>query len=395
MLHNNIHIIVGSRLKEYGGGIETWLDYFLYHLLQTNTNVLIYYVESTGGNLLDKFKDKSNITQYRSSVEKSKVKSITFVKETLACLKENIKDGDICLLIGSIIAGALVVPLRLKYKKTIKICLWLRELALNANTKGKKKLIYPVLYLEEKINMKLADKIFTNGYDTYEYYKQRNKKIIDKFSVIPNAVDYKKYSNLEEAISPNCFKIVYIARLIKERFFGVCEAMSLFYKKYPEYRDKVICDVWGEGNYIPSELPPNIIMKGFAKREMIPNILQEANLYFNLLEEESKKISGGGLSHSLLEAMACGKLCISTNHPAARQITDETNGIITEPFNYEQIADTIFEIAKAYFANDYEKYKSISKNARLTAEKYSCEAHMQNFYKNMQELGYIFKLHSN
>jgi len=384
----NIHIVTGSRLKEYGGGVETWLDYFLYNLLQANVNVSIYYVESSGSNLLNKYKNNSNIKLYSSLVDNSKNKSISFVKKTLSHLKKNVKDGDICVLIGSIIAGALTVPLRMIYKNNIRICIWIRELALNANTKGKKRILYPLFYLEEKINMKLSDRIFTNGYDTFEYYKSKNKKLTDKIFAIPNAVDCKKYTGLNEIMRPDQFKVIYIARLIKERFYGVCQAMTLFYMKYPEYRGKVICEVWGEGDYVPTELPNNIVIKGPAKREIIPDILREANLYLCLFEEATHKTSGGGLSHSLLEAMASGKLCVCTNHPAVTQIINETNGIIVEPYGYEQIVNVLYDIVTSYFNGNYGHYRLISKNAELTAEKYSCETHMQKFYENMHGLGY-------
>jgi len=390
MSSNNIHIITGSRLNEYGGGVETWLDYFLSNLSRSNANIFVYSVENSKSAIVEKFKNYPNIEFHRTYVDKSRIKSFSYVKQTSKVLKKNVIDGDLCLLIGSIVEGALAIPLRKKYKKNIKICLWIRCLSLKAFTRGKKRILYPLLYIEEKINIHLSDKIITNGYDTFDFYKRKNKKAINKISVIPNAVEYEKFAQLDESTTSDKFKIIYIARLIRERFHGVCKIMSLFYMKYPEYRNTVLCDVWGDGNYIPDELPDNIKMKGVAERDIIPTLLQESNLYIYLLEEKAKRVAGGGLSHTLLEAMASGKLCVCTNHPAVVQIANEKNSLVVEPFDYEKIVDILYEVVKSYFSSNYERYKLISQKARLTAKKYSCEAHMKRFYSITHELGYFY-----
>ena len=78
----------------------------------------------------------------------------------------------------------------------------------------------------------------------------------------------------------------------------------------------------------------NIIRLGFTEHNMVPKYLNAADVYvFPSLAE--------GCSNSIVEAMSCGLPIISSDLPFNHDILDESNAILIDPRNIDQIADAI------------------------------------------------------
>jgi glycosyltransferase involved in cell wall biosynthesis len=108
---------------------------------------------------------------------------------------------------------------------------------------------------------------------------------------------------------------------------------------------------------------------GMVYGEDLVKLLQEADLYVS-------PVRGDGLSTSLLEAMSCGLLPITVDHPSNRGwIREGENGFLF-PFGDLDVFEE--KILKAYENKDF-RQKAGAANARLIRERGSLEKNMKAF----------------
>ena len=184
---SSLHLVIYSELKQYGGGRETWLSYFLPNIFGKFDSIKIYaikkreeneknLVESCGLEITCFYAERISFAKYISSTKKE--------------LKKNIKNGDICLMVGSIVEGSISPWLKRKYSKSVKRVIWIRSIAAHEIANRHGKITYPLISLMEKRFLSTSNVIITNGNDTYNYYKSYlNSKSSSKLIAIPNAVD--------------------------------------------------------------------------------------------------------------------------------------------------------------------------------------------------------------
>ena len=394
-----INIYIYSQLSVYGGGRETWIDYFMGELLKNNNvekiNVFCLETSDRKNSVVDKYSNCSKICFFEKEWNiKDPNRVIQYVDFCGKISDSIIENGDICLFIGSVIEGLVSIRLNKKFKHMIQKIIWIRSIAANEIASRQtnfiaEKLKFYIASVIEKKALTISEKIIANGIDTYNYYKKKYPTESNKMKVISNAVDihqYKyncpfEYKKIEQL---NC---CYIGRLTTDKgFYDLCEIFSRIILKYPSLKRKIICNVWGTGNIARDKIPLNIILKGKALKEDLPNILktQEVALFFG--SDESN--GSGGLSHSLLEAMASGKICLGYKVKYMEQIiVNNKNGILVDYKDFDQAAE---EIIKIYFGvtknkgNKYSFYKNICLNANETSQEYSVEQHVNKFLKYSQ-----------
>ena len=152
-------------------------------------------------------------------------------------------------------------------------------------------------------------------------------------------------------------RIVAVGRLNKQKNFPMLiDAFSEFVKKHPEY----VLEIYGEGpiesqiaNYISDKgLVDKVILKGFCKDVHTHTL--NASMFVMSSDFE-------GMPNALLEAMAIGLACISTDCPCGGPgmlIESYKNGILVPVNDSSKMYD-----AMSFMAENPQKAEEMSKNA--------------------------------
>lgn len=120
------------------------------------------------------------------------------------------------------------------------------------------------------------------------------------------------------------------------------DAFSVIHKQYPEYSLKI----WGEGSERNS-LEEFVKEKGLEKHVFLPGV---SNKVFKEIFRCSMFVLSSdfeGMPNALMEAMALGLPCISTDCPCGGPsflINNEENGLLVDVGNKQQIVDAIIKL---------------------------------------------------
>ena len=340
-----LHIVIYSELMPYGGGRETWLSYFIESVQKEFASVKVYALKVKDcENLLSQF--GANVRGYYTE----KIAVGAFLKNTKHYIAEEAKSGDICLMIGSVVEGALSPWLKKHFGNEVKRIVWIRSIAAREISERHNMFPYPLIKMLEKSNLKSADRIITNGEDTYTYYLNQKIAEKDKLCCIPNAVVVKKFLSDRKWGRDDIFTITFVGRLTYIKGVTVLQQIANdFLNRYPELARKSIINVWGEGN-TKTQVSELLHYCGPAPRDRIPEILAntEVELFFVFVDSKG----AGGLSHSLLEGLASGCICLCSDVPAYRQVIDGSNGILVDSLDVTATVVTLAKLVQDYFAHD-------------------------------------------
>jgi len=223
----------------------------------------------------------------------------------------------------------------------------------------------------EKIAYRNADKIILTSEKDKNFIVKRFKIKPEKITVIPNYIDTDLFKPLSIPKEKN--SIIFVGRLEKEKnLFNLIEAITTL---------PINLVIIGNGSL--KEKLKNFAKEKNAKVEFKENIPNEK------LPEELNKSEifilpsfYEGCPKALLEAMACGLLCIGTNVEGIKEIIQhKENGYLCEP-DAKSIKKAILEVL-----NDKDLQEKISQNARKTIlEKFSLEKILEKEIKIYQSL---------
>lgn len=183
-----------------------------------------------------------------------------------------------------------------------------------------------------------ADGIILQTEDSKAFFP---KKTVEKAVVLPNPLNPEFMKDLYQGEKEK--KIVMVGRIDSNKNQKlVIDAFASLAAKYPEYK----LEIWGDGegyermkSYISSlNLEQQIFMPG-ATREVKKKI-EKASLY--ILSSDTE-----GMPNSLMEAMALGLPCISTDCPCGGPktlIQDGVNGLLTPVRDVEAMAKAIDKV---------------------------------------------------
>lgn len=170
-------------------------------------------------------------------------------------------------------------------------------------------------------------------------------------------------------------KVIAVGRLeLQKNYKGLIRA---FVKAKSSIQDELTLSIFGKG---PSkrELDEFIVANGAQEyvtlKGQVDNVLKEyANAEFLVLFSH-----GEGYPNVLMEALACGVPCISSDCPIggpAEMIENEVNGILVENENEEELADAIVTLH-----SDESLREKLSQNAILIRKSNSLDVIYTAFY---------------
>ena len=183
----------------------------------------------------------------------------------------------------------------------------------------------------------------------------------NKCTVIPNAINSSLFRNHEQVlcrqkcgIPQNVFLVAFVGSFVERK--GPLRLVEAIKK----CNDKDIAAVFiGGGQQNPEA--DFIIFKGKVPHEMIPYYLGSADVFVlpTLLE---------GCCNAIIEAMACGLPVISSNLSFNKDVLDESNSILVDPQNIDEISKAI-----SLIKNNIEFRKNLSQNALETSKNLDIE----------------------
>lgn len=210
-----------------------------------------------------------------------------------------------------------------------------------------------------------------------EFFSKRLQK---RSTIIPNPIFIK------DKIEPVQFEdreksIVSVGRLdnYQKRYDIMIKAFSLFSKNHPEWflklygvgSDEQLIKNW----CIENGVEDRVKFMGLSKQPMVD--ISNAGMFLITSDFE-------GISNSLLEAMAVGLPCVSTDSApggARMLIQNNSNGLLAEVGNHEKIAE-----AMAKFADDPNLAKQCGENAKLVVSRFDAERTLDKWESYIAEV---------
>ena len=223
--------------------------------------------------------------------------------------------------------------------------------------------------------MQKADGYIFQTEEARLFYK---KKLGDKGVVIPNPI---LAENLPEAYEGEREKIIVTAgRLNPQKNQKLLiDAFVEIQKDYPDY--KLI--IYGEGN-LERDLKEYVAYKKMEEKVWFPgnvtNLLERINSATMFVMTSDFE----GMPNALIEAMAIGLPCISTDCPCGgprELIQDGENGRLVSCGNYNELASVMRQIL-----NDESMRNKLSKNALKVKEKLDAKTIGQRWFDYLNKL---------
>ena len=221
----------------------------------------------------------------------------------------------------------------------------------------------------KKITNKLLMKLLYPKADGFIFQtkEQRNyfsKKIQKKSIVIPNPLKEEFIFSIESSKILKENIIINVGKLHKQKNQKMLiDAFANITPMFPKYK----LEIFGEGE-LQKELKEHIKYHNLEKKIKLCGISN--NIKNELLKSKLFILSSDyeGMPNALMEAMACGLPCISTDCPCggSRELIEhEKNGLLTPVNDCNQMTKKIIEVL-----SNPKKMKKLSINAKKIQEKY-------------------------
>ena len=200
----------------------------------------------------------------------------------------------------------------------------------------------PMIFPSNKLMKVYRDYLVKNSVKTIvqnsEQKKYFKKSLHNKVFILPNPVSKDLFNIKQEKLNDE-IKIIGVGRLEKQKNFDMLiDAFSVINSNCK----KIKLHIYGEGS-----------LKSYFQEKIIENNLDNS-IILEGRSNDYKKIYGDadifvltsnfeGMPNTLLEAMAVGIPCISTNCPTGPSdiIKDKENGFLVEVNNVNQLANRI------------------------------------------------------
>lgn len=366
-----VKIVIYSTLNEAGGGRETWIQYFMRQLLKRGYQLEIFCLEDVTCNTIDMKDEYRKVTFIKSEfLKEKKFNFLNFIKMTKKKLFLDHNNDTVYLFLGTVIEGVALLNLK-KHIPNAKCYVWARSINSNEIKRRHNKLISMIpKYIETKAIQK-SDHVITNGYDTFDFY-EKTYNLKGKCTAIPNAVEIHDFTFPYYSLKKNPCTFIYLGRFCEVK--GVYDIIAAFNSLNTE--TDYHCFFYGHGDNFNAHIKnSHCKIKNEVKREEIPSIYSKSNISFFL--GKGSEYGGGGISHSLLEALASGHICICYDIPAYNQIIrNGYNGILID---YLDVDSVVVNIEQLLQNKNSDYYEAMQKNARLTAAAYSVDNHIEKF----------------
>ena len=343
-------------LSTYGsGGAERTVAYLSEYFAEKGHQVDIVV---TDGNVFYPNSDKVNIVQGNIQTENtdiiSRIKAVykrySFVRKYM---KQNKPDIVFCVLTDPI-----------KYLFGLKKCFKLITSERNnpSHSLTKKE------FLLRKICMKYADSIV---FQTERAQKLYSRKIQAKSVIIPNAIGNELVYEVPEIIERKK-KLSAMGRLSRQKDYPtLIKAFKIVNEKYPDYT----LEIFGKGK-LENQLKNYVQELNLADKVIFAGVTPDAIL--KIADSECFVLSSRyeGMPNALMEAMAIGLPCVSTDCPngPAELIENEVNGLLVPVGDENALAYAILR-----YIEDKDFARMCGQNASKIKESHSMEKNAKRF----------------
>jgi glycosyltransferase involved in cell wall biosynthesis len=206
-----------------------------------------------------------------------------------------------------------------------------RQLKLNTESSLKFKNKIKYYQLIERIAYRFCDVAVVASRQNKEYLCKKYHLDRNKVQVIANYVDTHQFKPLDMPRHPN--RLIFVGRLTEAKnLFNLIEAVS---------QKGMILDIYGKGEVEEKlrvhsrKLESRVNFMGVVPNEELPGILNKYKYYVLPSYYEN-------MPKSLLEAMACGLICIGTDVQGINEvIEDGVNGVLAKNTDAASIASAI------------------------------------------------------
>lgn len=224
-------------------------------------------------------------------------------------------------------------------------------------------------------SLKRADCVVAVSYAVKNSLVQTFKIPESKIQVIYNGVDTERFFVREKNVTSKTLKLIYVGRLIKDKGVQtILQALALG-RDEKDFHLSIV----GDGVYreelqkLVKELGIEQKVEFLGNRNDVPELLSEAKVFLHvpLLEE--------GFGITVIEAMACGLICICSRSGALPEIiSDKVNGFLVDKGDIKGICNVINFV---YKMSDSEK-----KEIRVNAIKRALDFSSDRFGNGLDEL---------
>lgn len=224
--------------------------------------------------------------------------------------------------------------------------------------KGKRDFDYYKFSFLERIIYKYCDYASVTSNHDKEYVCSSYNIDEKKVTVLVNYVDTDVFCDLENIQRKD--RLVFVGRLSEQKnLFNIIEAANY---------NNIGLDIYGDGPLKDSlcnltmDLGADVCFKGIISNDKIPEMLNSYKYYILASEYE-------GMPKTLIEAMACGCICIGTDVEGINEvIKDQYNGFLSKGTDSQSIAETIRRAI-----NNVEKERYRSNAINMISQQYSLE----------------------
>lgn len=193
-----------------------------------------------------------------------------------------------------------------------------------------------------------------------------NKKVRDRSVIIPNPIILNEASSIAE--DRKIKRIINVGRLHPQKNQRILiEAFARVFEQITDYT----LEIYGDGP-LKNELEEYIGVLGLRKKvhiheptKDIQSIIKESSLFVLCSDYE-------GMPNVLIEAMALGVPCISTDYRpgSVKEIIDNrVNGIIVPPNDLDNLSNAMIEVIKNESLANY-----LSKNGMKSRDRFASES---------------------
>lgn len=215
------------------------------------------------------------------------------------------------------------------------------------------------------------------------------KRFVARFDDRPSPVIYRgiDFAALDTAPADEALRQKYAGKIILStvarlyHWKGIATSIEAIRQLPDDLRAKIVFLIVGDGEdfdrlqTLSAGLP--IIMLGRRKNEEAIGILKSTDIYLH------SSFPGGGLSTSLLEALACGAAVIATRNEGAEEVVEhDRNGMLVETPNPE-----LFRTAIETLANDPTRRNRYGQSARQSVrERFTWKKTAEQYLKILKGL---------
>lgn len=233
--------------------------------------------------------------------------------------------------------------------------------------------------LRERVISYFVDRIIVPSVDVEKKFFYSSDKIIK----LPNPIDFSFLKNVSSENLKAELKMPHNAKVIGVfSRFDYGKGHQILFEAFSKLNyDNIFLLVCGTGQ-LDMDLKDLASKLGISKRVIFYGFVKNVYDYMKICDVVvNPSIEPESFGRVIIEAMALGKIVISTNLGGPKEIIDnEKDGFLIEP-NYQSLLDILKRILEGYY--DEEKIKE---NARIKAAQYDVSNYLQRIYKIYNEL---------